>query len=163
MQKNTIWTHWFVIYVHWAQKLSIRTERQLRSTSREHLTTPTICDIIDVHYILKDFFLSIFFIYKSKDFIKQGKINYYWSTTAKNSLQSKTWLPVNLPKYFSVVSLSCEHTNKAWRKNFNLTLKRSGRDRLPISPKFHFYFKKGSSKNSYERRYYESVDDKSLS
>ena len=31
-------------------------------------------------------------------------------------------------------------------------------------PKFQFHFKKGSSKkNSYERRAYESVDDKSLS
>ena len=33
----------------------------------------------------------------------------------------------------------------------------------PLSPKFQFYFKKGSSKNSYERRAYESVDEQSLS
>ena len=30
-------------------------------------------------------------------------------------------------------------------------------------PKFQFHFKKGSLKNSYERRAYESVDDKNLS
>ena len=34
----------------------------------------------------------------------------------------------------------------------------------PLSPKFQFFFKKGSSKKkSYERRAYESVDEKSLS
>ena len=35
----------------------------------------------------------------------------------------------------------------------------------PLSAKFQFYFKKGSSKKkkSYERRAYESVDEKSLS
>ena len=33
----------------------------------------------------------------------------------------------------------------------------------PISPKFQFDFKKGSSKNSYKRRAYESVGEKSLS
>ena len=34
----------------------------------------------------------------------------------------------------------------------------------PIWPKFQFYFKKESSKKkSYERRDYESVDEKSLS
>ena len=35
---------------------------------------------------------------------------------------------------------------------------------VTLSLKFQFYFKKGSSeKNSYERRAYESVDEKSLS
>ena len=45
-----------------------------------------------------------------------------------------------------------------------LTLLCPGRHKCSLSPKFQFYFKKGSSKKiSYERREYESVDEKSLS
>ena len=50
------------------------------------------------------------------------------------------------------------------KKQFLLTLQRPGGHRCPLSLKFQFYFKKGSSKKiSYERRSYESVVEKSLS
>ena len=47
------------------------------------------------------------------------------------------------------------------RTSFNpLTLRRT---QVSLIPKFQFYFKKGSSKkNSYERRAYESLDEKSI-
>ena len=46
----------------------------------------------------------------------------------------------------------------------SLTLLRPEGHICPLSPKFQFYFKKGSSKKiSYERRAYESVNEKSLS
>ena len=47
-----------------------------------------------------------------------------------------------------------------------LTLQRPGGPHGPLSPKFQSYFKKGPSKKkkkSYERRAYESVEEKSLS
>ena len=58
-------------------------------------------------------------------------------------------------------NLIAEHYERYF---YMIFLFNAGRHRCPLSPKFQFYFKKGSSKKiSYERRAYESVDEKSLS